>query len=346
MKRNNAGTERTPRIPSEDKTGWRSLFTIGAPLESKLHGAEKREERAACVDVFETLAWLEGGGAAGKDHIFGERWAVFDADRKVFADGVMDRRLEEEVFERLGAFKTEKVEIGKAPQLGGDFEVAATVGQEDSGVDEIGLTLFFACAERRNKAAGGGEENTRAEKANGFAIPEAEDAAREIGEVDDGVEAAGAGIAGIAVPRSIESGDAVADPVPVIGNFRGGQRGVDGDASSGNRVESVLTNGLIEGVREIEAMNVAAAEPSEIGDARSEEDRASSRTLVDDIADGRGANKKAVVVIVEAGIVFVPGGHEFRGVAGKKEVLEIDVAEKDLLVAAAERVESAVGAFF
>src|SRR5207245_1378748 len=41
-----------------------------------------------------------------------------------------------------------------------------------------------------------------------------------------------------------------------------------------------------------------------------------------------------------------PCGDELRGVAGKKEVLEIHVAEKDLLVAAFEPVESAVGVFF
>ena len=43
--------------------------------------------------------------------------------------------------------------------------------------------------------------------------------------------------------------------------------------------------------------------------------------MVDDIADGRGANEKAVVVIVEAGVVFVPGGDELHSVAGKEEVL-------------------------
>jgi len=99
-------------------------------------------------------------------------------------------------------------------------------------------------------------------------------------------------------------------------------------------------------MREIEAADVAVAEPAEIADANTLEDRAGAGILVDDIADGRGANEKAVVVIVKAGIVFVPGGDEFRGVAGKKEVLQVDVAEKDLLVAPVEGVKSAVGIFF
>src|SRR6266850_1243565 len=313
---------------------------------SKLHGAEKRKERSACVNVFEALAGLQGGSAAGEDDVFGERRAVFDADAEVFADGVVDRRLEKEEFERLSAFETQKVEIRKAPQLGSDIEVGAGVGQEDAGVDEIGLTFFLAGAKRRNEAAGRGEKNAGAKKANGFAIPEAEEAAGKIREIDDRVKAAGTAISRMGVAGSVEGGDAVADPILIVGDLSGGHLRVDGDAASGDGIESVLTDGLIEGVREIEAVDVSAAEPAEITDANAVEDGACARILVDDIADGRGANKEAVVVIVKAGIVFVPGSDEFRGVAGKKEVLEIDVAEKDLLVAPVERVESAVGVFF
>src|SRR5256885_10997476 len=78
--------------------------------ESKLHGAEKREEYAAGVHVFETLSRSEGGSAAGEDDVFGKRRTVFDAHAQVFADGVTDRRLEKKEFERLGAFEAEKID--------------------------------------------------------------------------------------------------------------------------------------------------------------------------------------------------------------------------------------------
>src|SRR4029077_7076594 len=68
--------------------------------------------------------------------------------------------------------------------------------------------------------------------------------------------------------------------------------------------------------------------------------------LVDDISDRRRADKEPVVVIVQAGIVLVPGGDKFRRVAGEKEILEIEVAEKDLLVTAVKSIEAAVGVFF
>ncbi len=56
--------------------------------ERKLHGAEKREKCAARVDVFEPLAGLQGGSAAGQHDVFRERGAVRHTDAKVFANAV------------------------------------------------------------------------------------------------------------------------------------------------------------------------------------------------------------------------------------------------------------------
>ena len=106
--------------------------------------------------------------------------------------------------------------------------------------------------------------------------------------------------------------------------------------TSGDGIESVFANGLVKSVREIDAADVAAAEPAEIADANAVRDR-SARALIDDVADGRGADQKAVVVVMKAGVVFVEGADEFRGVAREEKILQIDVAENDLLVAAVER---------
>ena len=82
-----------------------------------------------------------------------------------------------------------------------------------------------------------GEKNAGTEKPNSFAIPEAEETAGEIGQVNDGVKASGATVAGIGVAGGVEGGDAVADPVLVIGDFRGGHLRVDSDAASGDGIE-------------------------------------------------------------------------------------------------------------
>src|SRR6267143_1967220 len=155
----------------------------------------------------------------------------------------------------------------------------------------------------------------------------------------------GAAIARIGVAGSVEGGSAVPDPILIVRDLSGGHLRVDGDAASGDGIESVLTDGLVEGVREIEPVDVAAAEPAEIADANAVEDGAGAGILVDDIADRRRADQESVVVIAEAGIIFVPGGDELQGVAGKKEILQVNVAQKDLLVTTVEGVEAAVGIF-
>jgi hypothetical protein len=48
---------------------------------------------------------------------------------------------------------------------------------------------------------------------------------------------------------------------------------------------------------------------------------------------------------VHAAVVFIKGEDEFGGVAEKKEILQIEVREGDLLVAKREGVERAVGVF-
>src|SRR5437879_1730243 len=49
---------------------------------------------------------------------------------------------------------------------------------------------------------------------------------------------------------------------------------------------------------------------------------------------------------MEAAVVFVIGDEKFGGVAREKEILQISVGKGDLLAAAFECVEAAVGIFF
>jgi len=73
--------------------------------------------------------------------------------------------------------------------------------------------------------------------------------------------------------------------------------------------------------------------------------RGGSDALDDDVTDGGGPHEEAVVVVMDAGVVFVECADEFGGVAGKEKVLDVEVAEDDLLIAACESVEPAVGIF-
>ncbi len=95
-------------------------------------------------------------------------------------------------------------------------------------------------------------------------------------------------------------------------------------------------------MRYIDAADVPTAKPAEVSDANAVRDGTGAGILIDDVSDGRGANKKTVVVIVNRGVIFIPRADEFRGVTSKKEILQVDVAEDDLLVAPIKSVETAV----
>ena len=114
--------------------------------ERKLHGAEKREECAARVDIFEPVAGLQGRGAARENDVFGERGAVRHTDAEIFANVVADAGFEQDGSERLGALETKVIEIRKTLELGSDVEIRAGVHEKNPGIDEICLALFFAGA--------------------------------------------------------------------------------------------------------------------------------------------------------------------------------------------------------
>src|SRR4029077_17329198 len=214
-------------------------------------------------------------------------------------DRVTNRRLEEEKFERFGALEAEEIDVGESAEFRSDVEVGAGVGEEDAGVDEFGLAFVFAGAQIGNEAAGRSEKNAGTGETDAFAIPKAEQAAGKVREIEDGIEAASAGVARGGVTGSVEGRDAVAHPVAIVREFGGGELSIDGDGTAGDGIEGVFTDGLIEGVREIEAADGSAAAPAKVPDADAVGDRSGARILVNDIADGSGADKETVVVVVD-----------------------------------------------
>src|SRR6267143_113283 len=117
MKKDNAETQSTQRFRRKEASNLGNEIIFHAS-ESKLHGAEKREVRAAGVNIFETLAGLESGSSGCENDILAERRAIFRANAEILSNVVADGRLEKEKFERLGTFEAEKVEIGETAKFG------------------------------------------------------------------------------------------------------------------------------------------------------------------------------------------------------------------------------------
>jgi len=87
-------------------------------------------------------------------------------------------------------------------------------------------------------------------------------------------------VAGIAVAPKCRKWKRGNGSSPCRRNFSGSHLRIHGDAACGNGVECVLADRLVEGMREIEAMDVTAAKPAEIADANAREEAAPGRILV------------------------------------------------------------------
>src|SRR5208283_3440789 len=309
----------------------------------KLGQTEHGELRASGIDITKALAGLQHRGATGQREIFRKWRAILHADAEVFANRVADVRLKEHVFQRLGAHEAQEIEVREALELRRDHEIRARVHQENSGIHEIRLTFFLAGTHAGQQAAFGGQQDAGTRQTNGFTVPETKQTAGKIRQIVDGIETTGAAIARVAIAGGIKRRNAVADPVAIQRKFRGGHLRIYSDGAPGDGIECVFANRLVEGVGEVQTLDVAAAQPAEITDANAMRNR--SNTLINNISDGRGAHQETIVVVMDAGIVLVPSGDEFRSVAGEKEILQIDIAEKDLLSAAIKSVQAAVSIF-
>src|SRR5947209_19611962 len=119
--------------------------------------------------------------------------------------------LEEKLLQDGGFIKPEQIGVVDHFQLGGQIHVDAKIGQEETGVDEVALSLGLARAQVRQKTAGLNQVD--AEKLDLLPLPVAELAAGKVRIVEDGVEAGGVAVGDVAVAGGKEKRGAEAHPV-------------------------------------------------------------------------------------------------------------------------------------
>src|SRR5580704_890503 len=144
-------------------------------LESQI--SEKRKHHSSRVDVPQTLIRNQGGRARRDGEIFCERRPVAHADARMNSDGVVNRRLKKNLFERFCAFEAKVIHVGEAAQFRRQIKLSAQIREEYSGIDEIRLAFIFIRAQIRQQAIAGIQRDARAGQANALAIPQAENAA-------------------------------------------------------------------------------------------------------------------------------------------------------------------------
>jgi hypothetical protein len=76
---------------------------------------------------------------------------------------------------------------------------------------------------------------------------------------------------------------------------------------------------------------MSIAQPTKIADAKTVQN--GPNALIDDVAHGRGANEKSVIVVMQTAVIFIPQADKFRGVSRKEKILHVHIAKHDLLVA-------------
>ena len=101
-----------------------------------------------------------------------------------------------------------------------------------------------------------------------------------------------------------------------------------------NRIEIVAAEGLVERVRDVDALDVAVAGDARISGAHLVRQRE---------ADRGGTNQEAVLVDQEAGLIVIVERAEIQRVALGEEIAPVEIGGVDLLAARSPAVEAAVG---
>lgn len=228
-------------------------------IEKIIHragGSWRRKARhgrgAGAVDVAEPGARQEHAEAGGENNVVVEQRAELEAEAAIKPHLGADFVREQLGLDGVGLGEVDVIHVEKGAQFRRHIEVRAEAVDEDAGVDEVGLAFGFAAAEIGHKAVALFQTDGGAGKVEALARPVAEGAAGEVGIVDDGVEAGGGAVLGVAVAGSVEEGGLVTNPVLVVGEFERGHLGVDLDGASGEAVEVVVSENLIAGVVEVE----------------------------------------------------------------------------------------------
>src|SRR5207302_9446728 len=100
------------------------------------------------------------------------------------------------------------------------------------------------------------------------------------------------------------------------------------------RIEAVVPESPVKSVRDVVTADVPIAGPAEISDIQ--------RVRRED-ADRIRPNEEVVLIEVERRTIMVVMNAELGRVAGKEEILPIIVGDVDVLMAALERVQFAIG---
>ena len=254
------------------------------------------------------------------------------------------------VFDGLGFREPDVVHVGKGFELGRDVDVGAEAGDEDAGVDEVGLAFGLARAQVGDEGVALLQVHSGAGEVEALVDIPTEGATDEERVVLDRVKAARGFVSRVAVAAGVKAGEFHPEPVAVITQFERGHLRIDVHALAGELVEAVFAGHLVKGMRDIQPADVSVAGPAEVErlDVMPLWPAAigAKTALGVHRAEGRGPGQEAVLFVVRAAFIHIHVKAKLRGVALPNEVLAEDIRDQDVLMPRVERVQVRVSVLF
>ncbi len=212
-------------------------------------------------------------------------------------------------------------------QLGGEAQVHAEAAEQQPRVHEVRLALELVAPQVGQQAALRLQEDARLGEGDPGATPEAEGPAAEVRVVVDRVEALALAVGRIVVARGEEARELEAHPVLVEAQLHRPELRRDVELLALEGVVGVLAEGPVEGVRRVDAAEVAVAGQTRV---------VSLHLVGADAADLGRPHQEAVRVVVERALVLRVVVAQGQGMAQGEGVLPEDVGHRDLLLALLE----------
>src|SRR5262249_29118222 len=133
-----------------------------------------------------------------------------------------------------------------------------------AGIDKIRLTFKFVCAQSWQQTVAALEPNAGPEQSYALARPKTERASGEIRHIYNCVKSPGRAVERLFIPRCEKERPPEPQPIPIDGKFQGGLLSVDIGLAPRNRIEVIVTEGLVERMRNIKAAYVAVPRPPQV----------------------------------------------------------------------------------
>src|SRR5206468_3859945 len=179
------------------------------------------------VNVAQAAAGNQSPKSGGDDDVVREQRAILEPDAEVETEFTVNLVSQERGFNGVGFDEVDVVHVDETAELRRDFDFCSNAEEQEARIHEIGLAFGFAAAQIRHEAVALLQTHRRTREIKSLPHVPTERPAREIGIVEDRVEAIAFAVLSVAVARSVKERRFEANPIPVVRKFQGRHLRID-----------------------------------------------------------------------------------------------------------------------